>query len=122
MVAARACSVAIWAFTSSISPRDSSLSLAALPGEPNVSRLALYLRRFVCDVEFAGKELARMRKGSQSDASFQRNTYRLFALAATECEEIAADTYEFVSALPRTQSARLTWLRKALLDLTEWAT
>ena len=89
--------------------------------DPNVNRLALYLQRFIRDREFAGQELARLRRGNKSDLAFQRNAYRLYSLAATEDELIAADTHRFICELPVTRSSKGRWHRNSILELTSWA-
>ncbi|MHB8954572.1 MAG: reverse transcriptase domain-containing protein [Pirellulaceae bacterium] len=106
------------------SPKDQvrkHLAQLIYHADPGVNRLALYLQRFIRDKEFAYQELARMRKGSKTDFTFQQNMHRLFALSATEENAIAEDTYDFVTGFPVTKSSKIQWLRNSVLELTEWA-
>ena len=106
------------------SPKDQlrkELASLIYHADPGVNRLALYLQRFIQDKDFARQELTRLRKGSQSEFTFQKNVHRLFALAATEDQSIAAEVHGYVAGLPVTKSPRNTWLRNALIDLTRWS-
>lgn len=97
------------------------LSALIYHADPGVSRIALYFQRLVQDKEFAKQELARMRKGSTHDFAFQRAVPRLYALAATESEEIAREVHGYVAGLGSTRSRKNTWQREQVLKLTEWA-
>lgn len=106
------------------SPKDQlrkHLAKLIYHADPGVNRLALYLQRFIRDKEFARQGLARMRKGSKTDFTFQRNVHRLFALAATEDETIAAEVHTYISGLPPTRSQKVLCLREAIAGLTEWS-
>lgn len=106
------------------SPKDQlRKELAALiyHADPGVNRLALYLQRFIEDKPFARQELTRLRKGSSTEFTFQRNVHRLFSLAATEDQPIAAELNGYVDRLPATKSQRNLWLRRSLIETTDWA-
>lgn len=89
--------------------------------DPGVSRLALYFQRFIRDKKFAQGELARLRKGKNDDFGFQRAIPRLYALAATEDKDIAADVHTYVSTNPQIKSRKNCWLQNQLMKRTEWA-
>jgi len=90
--------------------------------DPGVSRLALFFLRQLQDREYAERELARLRKGSQSDLAVQRSLATLYAMGATEDRQIATSVHKYAHEMATTKSAKLNWHRDRLLSLTDWAT
>lgn len=89
--------------------------------DAGLSRLALYFLRFIQDRQFAQQDIARMRKGSNTDFTLQRTLPRLYALAATEEPAIATETIEYIESLPTSRSAKLNWHKRTLHELLEWS-
>ena len=89
--------------------------------DPGVNRLALYFQRLIRDKNFAKQNVARMRKGSKSDYTFQRSLPHLYAVAATEDKEIAREVYRVIKNYPSTKSQKNRWQREMLLERTKWS-
>ncbi len=89
--------------------------------DPGVSRLSLYLQRFISDKVFANRELARMNKSDKTDFIFQRSLTGLYSLSATENKEIACNLHDFLSKFPKTRSQKNAWHKAKLLKLTDWS-
>lgn len=89
--------------------------------DQSVTRLALYLHRFIADREFAKSELGRINHSDQTDLVFLRNLPRLYAIAATEDDMVAKHLLEAVGKMLKSKSVKVAWHRERLADLTKWS-
>lgn len=85
--------------------------------DAGVSRLAVYFHRMCTDREFVKTELARMRKGQQSDHASYRRIAPLFAASCSQCEHIAEDVVTTAGALrQRTSSVKMDWIWETVVE------
>lgn len=88
--------------------------------DPGLNRMALYFYRFIEDQATALKDLARIKKGSDSDIVFIRTLPRYYAIAKSESEQVASSLFDFLKARQKSKSSKVQWHVDQLLRLTGW--
>lgn len=100
--------------------RTRLLSLTHHP-DHGLSRLALYFLRFIGETQAAQQELDRFRKGQKNDFAFLRALPQLYAMAATDKAEIAAQLRDYIGKNARSASDKVEWHKARIMNNTEWA-
>lgn len=88
--------------------------------DPGINRLALFFLRFIQDKEFARKEISKMNKGNKSDYTFQKSLPKIYAMTTNGENDVGIELKRFINSYPKTNSARINWQRRTLLQRLEW--
>ena len=87
--------------------------------DPPLSELALYYERHLRDHNFVQQQLARLRKGSQSDLSLSRQVPQWWLVSCHDSPNVVSELRGYLGGI-MSRSARICWHRDSLLARTEW--
>ena len=87
--------------------------------DPPLSQLALYYERHLRDHNFVQQQLARLRKGNQSDLGLSRQVPVWWLVSCHVSPNVVSELRGYLEGI-KSRSARICWHRDSLLARTEW--